>query len=84
MIALICYDYSRQLKNSQAAKKIDPYAEVYFGDEPLDDHWKRVFPGILGRIKYYLIFISIVFPMKLSCFGNLQQLLAIYIDNSLP
>lgn len=53
-----CYDYSRllatltptaadrarQLKNSQAAKKIDPYAEAYFGNEPLDNHGKRVFP----------------------------------------
>jgi error-prone DNA polymerase len=53
-----CYDYSRllslltptaadrakQIKNSQAAQKIDPYAEAYFDNEPLDDHGKRVFP----------------------------------------
>jgi error-prone DNA polymerase len=58
IIVTRCYDYSRllsllnpsvadrarQLKNSNAAKKIDPYAEAYFGDEPLDDHGKRVFP----------------------------------------
>src|SRR6202000_1241976 len=58
IIVTKCYDYSRlltllsptaadrakQLKNSQAAQKIDPYAEAYFDNEPLDDHGKRVVP----------------------------------------
>jgi len=58
IIVTKCYDYSRlltllsptvadrarQLKTTTSAKKIDPYAEAYFGDEPLDDHGKRVFP----------------------------------------
>jgi error-prone DNA polymerase len=58
IIVTKCYDYSRlvtllsptaadrakQIKNSQAAQKIDPYAAAYFEEEPLDDHGKRVFP----------------------------------------
>jgi error-prone DNA polymerase len=52
-----CHDYSRllslltptaadrakQIKNSQAARKIDPYAEAYFEDR-VEDEGKRVFP----------------------------------------
>lgn len=58
IIVTKCYDYSRLLallnpsaaerarglKTTMSAKKIDPYAEAYFDNQPLDDHGKRVFP----------------------------------------
>jgi len=58
LIVTKCYDYSRllatltptaadrarQLKNTQAAKKIDPYAEAYFEEAGVEGDGKRPFP----------------------------------------